>query len=88
MGVPFRRGIKGKGGLPRDFELADHGLRKLKVESFCGIVFGTLSDEAEPLEDYLDRAGLQPPAAPDAQARKDPRLSAAVHPRQLEALHG
>ena len=54
MGVPFRRGFKGKGGLPKDFDLADHGLRKLRVEGFCGIVFGTLSGEAEALEDYLD----------------------------------
>ena len=54
MGVPFRRGVKGKGGLPRDFDTAEHGLRKLRVESFHGIVFGTLSGETEPLEDYLD----------------------------------
>lgn len=54
MGVPFRRGVKGKGGLPGDFDPARHGLRKLRVESFRSIVFGTLSEGSEALEDYLD----------------------------------
>jgi len=54
-GVPFRRGVKGKGGFPADFAVADHGLRKLRVETCHGVIFGTLSDEAEPLLDYLDQ---------------------------------
>jgi phenylpropionate dioxygenase-like ring-hydroxylating dioxygenase large terminal subunit len=49
----FRRGIRGEGGLPADFELKDHGLQKLRVESFSGIVFATLSAAAEPLASYL-----------------------------------
>ncbi len=51
--IPFRRGIRGKGGLDPDFDMAAHGLRKLNVGSVNGAVFGTLADDAEPLEDYL-----------------------------------
>ena len=54
MGVPFMRGVKGKGGLPRDFDKSQHGLRKLRVESRSGVVFGTFSDTVEPLAEYLD----------------------------------
>src|SRR6266496_3236000 len=51
--IPFRRGIRGKGGLDAGFDMAAHGLRKLRVESINGALFGTLADDAEPLEDYL-----------------------------------
>lgn len=53
IGVPFRRGIKGQGGMPADFALKDHGLVKLRVESLNGLVFATFSEEVEPLRDYL-----------------------------------
>ena len=53
IGIPFRRGVGGKGGLAEDFDLADHGLRKLGVALYQGIIFGTFSDETEPLIDYL-----------------------------------
>jgi anthranilate 1,2-dioxygenase large subunit len=52
-GVPFLRGIKGKGGYPADFDPQAHGLRRLRVDSYKGVVFGTFSDEAEPLAAYL-----------------------------------
>lgn len=51
--VAFRRGINGKGGMPDDFELEDHGLETLRVERFKGLVFGTFSDAAPPLREYL-----------------------------------
>src|SRR3546814_13644593 len=53
MGVPFRRGIKGKGGMPADFDLKQHGLVKLRVEALNGLVFATFSQAVEPLTDYL-----------------------------------
>jgi anthranilate 1,2-dioxygenase large subunit len=53
IGVPFRRGVKGKGGYPADFATADHGLQKLRVESFHGVIFGTFAADTEPLETYL-----------------------------------
>ena len=51
--VAFRRGIACKGGMPDDFRLEDHGLRKLRVDHFAGLVFGTLSEETPPLADYI-----------------------------------
>src|SRR6516225_11704212 len=46
--VAFRRGIAGKGGMPADFRLDAHGLRKLRVDHFGPLVFGTLSPDAPP----------------------------------------
>jgi anthranilate 1,2-dioxygenase large subunit len=51
--VAFRRGIGGKGGMPADFRLEDHGLRKLRTDHFAGLVFGTLSPELPPLAEYI-----------------------------------
>ena len=53
QGVPFRRGQKNMTGMPKDFETANHGLRKLRVEAYRGLVFATFSDEVEPLVDYI-----------------------------------
>ncbi|HEV7138496.1 MAG TPA: Rieske 2Fe-2S domain-containing protein, partial [Steroidobacteraceae bacterium] len=54
IGVPFRRGIGGKGGYSRDFDLSSHGLRKLRVDTYRGLVFGTFTSSTEPLQEYLD----------------------------------
>jgi anthranilate 1,2-dioxygenase large subunit len=51
--IPFRRGIRGKGGLDAGFEMAAHGLRKLRVAALDGALFGTFAADPEPLEDYL-----------------------------------
>ncbi|MCY4453268.1 MAG: Rieske 2Fe-2S domain-containing protein [Immundisolibacterales bacterium] len=52
-GVPFHRGIRGEGGMDEDFDMDRHSLRKLRAAIFEGVVFGSFSDETEPLEDYL-----------------------------------
>jgi len=52
-GVPFRRGVKGKGGLAADFDMDAHGLQRLRVQSLDGILFATFSDKVEPVEAYL-----------------------------------
>jgi anthranilate 1,2-dioxygenase large subunit len=52
-GIPFRRGIRGKGGMDAGFDMAAHGLRPLRVGVVNGAIFGTLADEAEPLETFL-----------------------------------
>lgn len=57
IGVPFRHGVAGAGGLADDFDLADHGLHRLRVESFCGVIFATFADDIEPLADYLGVVG-------------------------------
>lgn len=57
-GIAFRNGVRGKGGMPEDFKIEDHGLKKLRVEVFAGIVFGTFSDETPSVMEYLgERAG-------------------------------
>jgi apoptosis-inducing factor 3 len=52
-GVPFRRGVAGKGGMPANFETAEHGPRRLKVTSHRGVVFASYSDQVETFTDYL-----------------------------------
>jgi phenylpropionate dioxygenase-like ring-hydroxylating dioxygenase large terminal subunit len=52
-GVAFRGGIRGKGGLPPGAKPETGAPRKLRLATFCGLVFGTLSDATPPIEDYL-----------------------------------
>ena len=42
-GVAFQHGVAGQGGMPADFDLAQHGLEPVRTESFQGLVFGTFS---------------------------------------------
>ncbi|MGA8549438.1 MAG: SRPBCC family protein, partial [Stellaceae bacterium] len=51
--VAFRRGVAGKGGMPESFDLEQHGLKKLRVDHFGDLVFGTVSPDAPPLGDYV-----------------------------------
>ena len=51
--VAFRRGVGGKGGMPDSFKLEEHGLKRLRTDHFAGLVFGTLSEEAPPLAEYI-----------------------------------
>jgi len=39
--------------MPASFKLEEHGLKKLRVDSFGDLVFGTLSPEAPPLATYI-----------------------------------
>jgi anthranilate 1,2-dioxygenase large subunit len=52
-GVPFKRGVANKGGMPADFRNEDHGLKRLNVEVLHGVVFASFSVEMEPVADYL-----------------------------------
>jgi anthranilate 1,2-dioxygenase large subunit/terephthalate 1,2-dioxygenase oxygenase component alpha subunit len=52
-GVAFRRGIAGKGGMPADARPDQHGPRRLRVEIFAGLVFGTMSERVAAVEAYL-----------------------------------
>jgi anthranilate 1,2-dioxygenase large subunit len=51
--IPFRRGIRGKGGMDPSFDMGMHGLRPLRVGIVAGAIFGSLANDAEPLDDYL-----------------------------------
>jgi len=52
-GVPFIKGVGGHGGMPDDFERAEHGLQKLKVTTRHGAIFVSEATDIAPLEDYL-----------------------------------
>jgi anthranilate 1,2-dioxygenase large subunit/terephthalate 1,2-dioxygenase oxygenase component alpha subunit len=51
--VAFEDGVNGKGGMPKTFCRSDHGPRKLRIALFAGLVFGSLSDDVPPIEEYL-----------------------------------
>lgn len=53
VGVPFRKGIRGEGGLPEDFHLQEHGLNKLSVTTHNGVIFASYDAAMESIEDYL-----------------------------------
>lgn len=57
VSAAYRRGIRGEGGLPADFRLEDHGLPKLRVDRFCGLVFASYAQDIEPLADWLGEVG-------------------------------
>ena len=59
VGVPFRRGLAGKGGYPQDFEMADHGLQKLRVSRLYGLVFVTFDQQLMGLEQYLGKVMVE-----------------------------
>jgi phenylpropionate dioxygenase-like ring-hydroxylating dioxygenase large terminal subunit len=52
-GVAFEKGVKGQGGMPDSFCKEEHGPRKLRVANFCGLVFGSFSEDVPPIEEYL-----------------------------------
>ena len=51
--VAFQRGVGGKGGMPPEFDMRQHGPRKLRVDSIGGLVFGTVDPAAPALEEFL-----------------------------------
>src|SRR5688572_26152566 len=51
--VAFRRGIGGKGGMPADAKPESQAPRKFRVETIGGLVFGSLSQDAPSLEQYI-----------------------------------
>jgi phenylpropionate dioxygenase-like ring-hydroxylating dioxygenase large terminal subunit len=56
VGVPFRRGVKGQGGMPPEFQLEAHALGSLAVAERHGVVFASFDAGTEPLADYLGPA--------------------------------
>jgi anthranilate 1,2-dioxygenase large subunit len=53
IGVPFRKGIEGKGGYSADFDPSTISLHRLRVATYDGLIFVSFAREVEPLEDYL-----------------------------------
>ena len=58
-GVAFEKGVKGQGGMPASFCKEEHGPRKLRIAVFCGLVFGSFSDDVPSIEEYLGDAICQ-----------------------------
>ncbi len=52
-GVAFQNGVNGKGGMPDSFCMEQHGPRKLRTATVCGLVFGSLHEDVPPIEEYL-----------------------------------
>ncbi|MAK55531.1 MAG: salicylate hydroxylase [Pusillimonas sp.] len=59
IGVPFKRGVKGKGGFPEDFDTKNHGLRRLKVENVNGCIFATFDHDAPNMREYLGKGNYE-----------------------------
>jgi len=57
IGVPFRRVVnldgRVNGGMPADFDLEAHGLRRLRVSTRGGAVFASFDQNVESFEDFL-----------------------------------
>src|SRR5260221_1584080 len=53
IGIAFKDGVDGKGGMDKSFTLEGRGPRKLRTATVCGLVFGTLSADTPTLEQYL-----------------------------------
>lgn len=53
QGVPFKRGQKGQAGMPKDFKNEEHGLQKLRVDSYRGLLFATFDETMASLPDYI-----------------------------------
>ncbi len=51
--VAFRKGIGGKGGMPAEAHPESQAPKQFRVASVYGIVFGTLSESAPALEQYI-----------------------------------
>lgn len=51
--VAFRRGVRGQGGLPEDFDPTRHGLRQLRVDTIGALVFASFADSMPPLREWL-----------------------------------
>jgi anthranilate 1,2-dioxygenase large subunit len=56
--VPYHKGIGGIGGFPEDFDLSAHGLRKLRLVTHCGVVFGSLAETPPTLDEFFGQVIL------------------------------
>jgi phenylpropionate dioxygenase-like ring-hydroxylating dioxygenase large terminal subunit len=71
--IAFQRGVNGKGGMPADFRMEDHGPRKLRTTVRFGIVFGTLSNATPEFDTFAGAAVID-------------RLRTAASGRKLEII--
>ncbi|MEZ5649871.1 MAG: aromatic ring-hydroxylating dioxygenase subunit alpha [Burkholderiaceae bacterium] len=55
VGLPLKRGVQGKGGMPSDFDNKQHGMNRLQVTERNGIVWASFSPEVPSFEAYTER---------------------------------
>jgi phenylpropionate dioxygenase-like ring-hydroxylating dioxygenase large terminal subunit len=53
VGVAFEKGSHGRGGMPPEFCKAEHGPRKLRTATVCGLVFASLSEDTPAIDEYI-----------------------------------
>lgn len=58
IGLPFRRGVRGQGGMPADFRLEEHGLTRLTVAIRNGVIFASFDPDVPDFEAYIGPAVL------------------------------
>lgn len=51
-GVPLRRGVQGKGGMPKDFKTTDHRMRPLCVTERGGVIWASFDPDVPDFESY------------------------------------
>ncbi len=51
--IAFRRGIRGQGGLPEDFDPSQHGLKQLRMDIIGALVFASFSEKVPPVREWL-----------------------------------
>ena len=51
--IAFSRGVNGRGGMPDTFRPDDHAIRKLRITTISGLVFGTFSDASPDIETFI-----------------------------------
>ena len=52
QGIPLKRGVLGKGGMPADFDTTAHGLKALKVHVEGGSIWASFDPDAPSFADY------------------------------------
>jgi salicylate 5-hydroxylase large subunit len=53
IAIPFRRGLKKQGGMPKDFDMKQHHLQQLKVATYNGTIFASFDHSMPSFEEYL-----------------------------------
>jgi salicylate 5-hydroxylase large subunit len=53
IGLPFRRGVAGKGGMPEGFDVDEHPLTRLEVHERHGVIFASFAPTVDAFTDWL-----------------------------------
>ena len=58
LGIPFKKGVGGHGGMPPGFDNSANGLERLSVTERHGVVFASFDATLPTIEDYLGHTNL------------------------------